>query len=199
MPAAKKRSTRDPRALSHEFLLRATVRDLDPPIWRGLLVPDHFTLLRLHRILQLAFGWRDAHAFEFRIAGTVYSEPFEDFNGEDARTATLASLPILEGTSFRYAYDFGDRWQVELQVEGRMPHAEGRDRLPFLLGGERAGPPDDCGGLPGYMELVKVLDDPEHPEHQAMRDWVGADYDPELFDVYAVGNAITLTAAWGGV
>ncbi len=199
MPAAKKRSARTPRALPHEILLRATVRDLTPEIWRGLLVPDHYTLQQLHRVLQLSFGWRDAHLYEFSIAGIKYSEPFEDSEGEDARVTPLSTLPLVDGTSFLYEYDFGDDWHVDLHVEGRMPHAEGRDRLPYLLGGERAGPPDDCGGLPGYMELVKVLGDPEHPEHESLRDWVGPDYDPELFDVYAVGNAITLSAAWGRV
>ncbi|GHO65432.1 hypothetical protein KSC_043240 [Ktedonobacter sp. SOSP1-52] len=54
---------------------------------------------------------------------------------------------------------------------------------PRCLAGERACPPEDAGGIGGYTALLKVLQNPKHPEHKRLRQWVGAPYDAELFPV----------------
>jgi hypothetical protein len=47
--------------------------------------------------------------------------------------------------------------------------------------GERACPPEDVGGPVGFAELLAALLDPGHPEHDAMRAWLGRPYHPAEF------------------
>lgn len=54
--------------------------------------------------------------------------------------------------------------------------------VPALIGGRRACPPEDCGGPWGYRELLAILADSTHPEHEARIQWLGAPFDPERFD-----------------
>ncbi|HEX2771037.1 MAG TPA: plasmid pRiA4b ORF-3 family protein, partial [Micromonosporaceae bacterium] len=67
--------------------------------------------------------------------------------------------------------------------------ADPEERYPLCLDGERACPPEDVGGAYGYRAFLAVLGDPAHPEHHAMRRWVGGTFDPESF---APGRATTL-------
>ena len=44
-----------------------------------------------------------------------------------------------------------------------------------MLDGERACPPEDCGGSFGYKECL-----------EGFAEWMDDDYDPEAFDVKAI-------------
>ena len=72
-------------------------------------------------------------------------------------------------------------------------------RLPFLLGGERASPPEDSGGPGGFEALVKGLASPRTRAGREFREWVGPDYDPSRFDAWQVGRMLTLAAAYGAI
>jgi hypothetical protein len=85
------------------------------------------------------------------------------------------------GATARYEYDFGDGWQHEVTLEAIVPAQAGR-RYPICLAGERACPPEDCGGVPGYENLLEVMRDPEHEEYESMLQWVGGRFTPERFD-----------------
>jgi len=89
-------------------------------------------------------------------------------------------------TSFVYAYDFGDDWRHKIDIEEVMP-AEPGVTYPRCIKGKRACPPEDCGGAWRYPDLIAILADPEHEEHEEMKEWVesqrgGLPFDPELFD-----------------
>ena len=60
----------------------------------------------------------------------------------------------------------------------------------MCLGGEKAGPPEDCGGLPGYAALRKTLARPDHPDHDEMLGWLGYPFDPEGFDPNLVNRLL---------
>jgi len=156
------------------------------------------TLHGLHRAIQLMMGWFDYHLYQFTIDGVRYEQPMEEAEGLDSTGVSLASLKLKKGQRFSYTYDFGDDWSHEITVEGRKHVSEGA-WLPWVVSGERAGPPEDCGGVHGYEEFLAALADPEHPEHEQYRTWVGEDYHPELFDVRAVRNAVILAGAWGAL
>jgi hypothetical protein len=58
------------------------------------------------------------------------------------------------------------------------------------MAGERASPPEDCGGIWGYEELLEALSDPDHPDHEDMLEWVGGQFAPEAFDLEGVNKEL---------
>lgn len=190
-PSPRRGRTPGPRALE----LRITLARIDPPIWRRVRVPDAYTLHQLHRVLQMVFGWQDSHLYAFRDGERRFEPPHEFAEDADAAAVRLRDLALGDGARLRYTYDFGDKWVHEIVVERVF---EEQRRLPTLLDGARAGPPEDCGGPFGYEELTKALRDARHPEHEQYREWVG-DWDSERFDVRTAGNNLMLAAAWGAI
>lgn len=180
--------------------LRITIADIEPPIWRHVRVPDTYTLHQLHRVIQLLFGWLDYHLYLFEAGDRRFEQPLEDAEYEDSTAVRLRELDLGTDARFTYTYDFGDNWVHEIIVQGAyVPTGLGGDPpLPVLNGGERPGPPEDCGGPDRYAEMLRALRDPHHPEHEDYRDWAG-DYDPERFDVRTARNNLTLAAAWGAI
>lgn len=90
----------------------------------------------------------------------------------DARTTRLAQVAGA-GSSFTYAYDFGDNWEHKVIIE-KVLDASPMPSLPACTDGRRAAPPEDCGGVWGYEELLAILADPAHPEHAARAEWASA-------------------------
>lgn len=178
--------------------LTLTIEDTEPAIRRGLWVDERTSLRDLHRVFQVALGWSDRHLYEFVIGDVRYGDPDAEVPTRDARRTRLADLDLPEGAVFHYTYDFGDDWRCAIRVGDRSVIDRDAD-LPRLAAGERAGPPEDCGGADGLAELLAALADPAHPEHDAIRDWVGADYDPARFDRRAADAFLGLAARWRGI
>jgi hypothetical protein len=146
-PPARRGRKPKPRALE----LRITLAEIEPPIWRYVRVPDTYTLHQLHRVIQFLFGWLDYHLYEFHIGEHRFEEPDEEAEGKDSTAIHLRDLALSKDARFTYTYDFGDNWVHEIVVENLYivtPLDEDDEcLLPQLYGGERAGPPEDCGGL----------------------------------------------------
>jgi hypothetical protein len=155
--------------------LTVTLRDVAPPVWRRLVVPEQMTLRDLDRLLQVAMGWQGTHLSIFELHGRSWGDVEDLDDVGDPRMVTVGSIP--DGTVFRYDYDFGDGWEHDVRVEGRRT-AE----APTCLAGARACPPEDCGGPPGYARMLEILTSPRHPEHADVRAWLGGPFDAERFD-----------------
>ncbi len=92
-------------------------------------------------------------------------------------------------SKFHYIYDFGDNWEHEIIVEKITPLDAGR-HYPCCLAGERACPPEDCGGVWGYKDLLDITSTPDHPDYEELREWLGEHFDPEAFDLEAVNRSL---------
>ncbi|MCU1689493.1 MAG: hypothetical protein JWN20_1421 [Jatrophihabitantaceae bacterium] len=160
--------------------LNVRLRDVEPPIWRRIMVPGQSTLLELHSLLQIAMGWQGGHLHQFDIGDELYGD-VSDPEAEvlDERRMTVAAAAA--SGSFVYEYDFGDGWKHDIRVESA--DAVGDAGSTRILDGARACPPEDCGGPGGYADLLEALADPDHEEHADMLAWVGGEFDPERFDV----------------
>lgn len=166
--------------------IKVTLRDLEAPVWRRLLVPATIRLDRLDRVVQAAMGWTNSHLHMFTHHTGRYGVPDWDLPLHDERAATLSDLASREGDSFSYEYDFGDGWEHDILLEKLVP-AEPGGRYPVCVAGEHACPPEDCGGTGGYAELIAILADPGNERHEDMLQWLGIenghDFDPARFDV----------------
>jgi len=163
-------------------------------IWRRIAVPSSLTLFELHVVIQGAMGWDDAHLHMFDISGKRYEIPEDDELGPepgciDERIHKLTAL-LSEGMTFSYVYDFGDDWQHVIVVE-KQESVESGWIEPHCIAGERACPPEDCGGPFGYPEFLDALSNPDHPEHDERVAWANG-FEPE---VYSVAQANSLIAA----
>jgi hypothetical protein len=180
--------------------LKITLLEVDPPVWRRLLIPSDATLGDLNLILQAAMGWTNSHLHQFTIDGMDYSDTrFEVDNAEDEFSVTLTEVAPAERLRFNLLYDFGDAWDHEISVEKILPRESGK-RYPICVAGERACPPEDCGGVWGYQYFLEAIGDPKHEEHDGMLEWVGGAFDPEAFDLAALNKRmpkdIKLFASW---
>ena len=171
--------------------LTVALRDIEPKIWRRLVVPASLTLRELHAVIQTAMGWEDYHLHKYEVDGVLFGD-VEEIQGwplgeEDSYTVGQAAAAVDE---FTYEYDFGDSWEHVIRVE-RVMASVGAD-TPRLVDGARACPPEDCGGFPGYEDLLVALADPEHEQHEELLEWVGGEYDPGAFDLAATNANLEL-------
>jgi hypothetical protein len=163
---------------------------------RRLEVESCRTLGTLHTALQIAFGWEDSHLHEFQVGARRFGRPdveegwAEPGDTENENGATLSQVMRRKGAKLVYVYDFGDSWEHEVVVEDIAP-ADPSVRYPRCLDGQRAAPPEDCGGPWGYAERLRVLSDPTDEEHAERREWLGDDFNPERFDIAAINRALT--------
>jgi len=175
-------------AFGDVFELRVALRHIRPTIWRSLRVPVELTLAQLHQIFQIAMGWQESHLHDFLVNGIRFGmvDVEDEIFSVDEDAAPVGAVASV-GSTFLYRYDFGDDWEHEVRIEGVV---EGADETILCTGGSRACPPEDCGGAPGYAQLLKVLANPKHEEYADTKRWVGRAFDPERFDVAAVNRKL---------
>lgn len=171
------------------FQLKITLRYIKPPIWRRVVVPDNLLLGDLHYVIYPAMGWGGYHMHTFRFGGgfnpveyamtQILKDCCSGVRSED--TVFLGQVIKRKGQTFSYEYDFGDSWQHEIKVEKILPFDPSM-RLPVCLDGQRACPPEDCGGVPGYYDALDALSDASTPEQRQLREWLGG-YAPEQFNL----------------
>jgi hypothetical protein len=174
------------------YQIRLDLKGIRPPIWRRLLLPSNVPLDGVHNIIQVAMGWTDSHLHSFTSGGYEFGDIRVDDYGLDLLDERLVALDeflVKVGDRLDYEYDFGDGWQHVLKLEKILPWDPDVE-YPICLTGRRACPPEDVGGIWGYMEFLEALADEGHPEHEAYIDWYGEDFDSEAFDAEATSEAL---------
>jgi hypothetical protein len=178
-----------PSAPAHTvYQFKITLLESHPPIWRRIQVKD-CTLDKLHEHIQMAMGWTNSHLHHFKIGEQFYGDPdlmqenFEDMDYEDSTTTKISDILPKTGRRFRflYEYDFGDSWNHEVHFVGAV-RADPKVKYPLCLEGERACPPEDCGGVWRYADFVEAIQNPDDEQHGELLEWVGGGFDPEEFD-----------------
>ena len=174
------------------YQFKITLKNIKPTVWRRIQVPDNYTFYDLHVAIQDAMGWSDYHLHEFRVMDPKYGEEIaigipdnEGFADEEIVPGWKKLICKYFSEKFyntcSYYYDFGDGWKHEVKLEKILPASPGF-YYPFCVDAERACPPEDCGGTPGYENFLQIINNPQHEEHQEMLDWVGGEFDPEKFN-----------------
>lgn len=190
--------TAEPRKLVYQF--RITLLQLKTPVWRRIQVPEKYNFWDLHVAIQDAMGWRHEQMHRFEIKTPERKKPWylgiPGPMGPDAKILSAWEKNIDDffreaGDSGVYIYDFGDLWHHEILCEGILIR-ENSEKYPRCLAGERACPPEDCGGVLGYEKLLQTLSDPDSKAYQAKIRWLKHlgkqyfPYKPEAFDPSSV-------------
>jgi hypothetical protein len=166
-----------------------TIADIEPAIWRRLLLPEDLNFAQLHEVIQAAFGWTDSHLHHFIVGGLVVGAPEFDEDGYNSHQTFNASevflrdllIHDLDAVKILYEYDFGDGWRHWIAFDSQLIEQPG-EIYPQIVDGRRSAPPEDVGGPPGYDSFLEAWRDPTHEEHKAMRTWAGRAFDPDAFD-----------------
>lgn len=173
------------------YRIEVRLLDAKPAPWRRFLLKKSATFENLHHAIQDACGWGNCHLYAFHEAmnGPVIAGIPDDTFGRpdpDAAKVKLAKVFSEDGPNrCFYQYDFGDGWWHAIRLVETVSLPERFERR--LEAGERAFPPEDCGGIPGYENCIAVaLDKPtdEIDEPEDLREWLG-DWHPERFDLTA--------------
>jgi len=181
------------------FRLKIVLMDCKPSVWREVEIASSTTLARLHDVLQVLMDWEDCHLWAFEAGEKRFEPPDPETNtkltaGDDPNRMTLGALLRGRGASLRYNYDFGDDWWVDIQLAA-VGDPQPNVRYPRCLAGERAGPPEDCGGPHRFEELLKARKNPKRRGAEELLEWVGPDWDPEAFDLAVVNKALSALPA----
>lgn len=170
------------------LVLYIRIENIEPPIYRRLLIRNSVTFQKLHNMIQLIFGWSDDHLFAFDFKGVEIIPPDPDIpkhdqTGLNPRTTRLAEFINEAGEMFLYTYDFGDDWVHSIQVEQILPFNPNL-KAPLCLDGKRACPPEDSHGPFYYPEILKAV----KKKKGELYDWIiwmnnGREFDPERFSI----------------
>lgn len=172
------------------YQFKITLKNINPQIWRDIQVPKNYNFWDLHVAIQDAMGWEDYHLHQFNMEDPITGNdvrvgiPDEDcFDGYEIIPGSKAKISryfLAPRDKAIYEYDFGDGWEHEIVLEKILLADEGV-KYPKCIAGERACPPEDCGGSWGYEELLDIIKDPKHYEYEEIMEWLADDFDPENF------------------
>jgi hypothetical protein len=193
----------DSRPLAFE--LRLSLFHVRPEVWRLIRVPRDIRMDRLDRVIQAAFGWTNSHMHQFHLIDAKGStkgyvgrpDPDPDAASglfgrrpptQDETKRILKNFLAKPGDRIGYEYDFGDGWLHSIELIAVHPQAT-RMTAAICLDGARACPPEDCGGPPGYEQLLETVANPKAPDHAEMKDWLG-EFDAAAFELAATNRAL---------
>ncbi len=184
------------KSIKHVYQFKISLKNIRPPIWRRIQVPEDYTFWDLHVAIQDAMGWWEAHLHAFKVMNPqkgIEEEigiPDEGFADLEHRILAgwkqkISKYFSAQNDKALYIYDFGDYWEHELKLEKIIASDKQKD-YPICVAGRRACPPEDCGGPWGYADLLEVLSDPEHDAYESVVEWAGEEFDPGHFKVSEV-------------
>ncbi len=172
------------------FQLRIQLNDVDPVVWRRLIVPGSVRMAKLSEMLLAAMGWTNSHLHAFRVGDVHYGMNFDEYpEGEIDEKQVSVLQALRDERRFVYDYDFGDGWEHDVVIEDLSWTYFGL-KFAVCIDGQNACPPEDVGGTWGYTEFLEAIADPNHEEHESYLEWVGGPFDPAGFDLASVNAAL---------
>lgn len=174
------------------LLLTVTLDGTLNRVRRTLLIPAEAHLGWLHAVLQITMGWTNSHLHQFTFRDKTFSDPTFDLHDPltlDESKARLDKMLIRPGDLIHYQYDFGDSWEhtIRLETSAALGHAT----IARCIDGAGACPPEDCGGITGYRNLLKAISKPSTKGAKEFTAWLGYNYDPSDFSPDSANTALS--------
>ncbi|MBR7837364.1 plasmid pRiA4b ORF-3 family protein, partial [Actinospica durhamensis] len=143
-----------PEAATRIYRLRIDLKGAKPPIWRRVEVPGDLTLAGLHEVIQTVFEWEGCHLHVFETALGEFGDGEAALGHRHDDEVTIDQVLQGERAKLRYVYDYGDYWEHVIRVES-VKEPDPGTIYPQCIGGRRAAPPEDCGGMVRYQESLR--------------------------------------------
>lgn len=169
---------------------KITLSDSKPTIWRRFHIENTMMFYDLHLVIQQVMGWTNTHLYQFIYDENNFIGNPELLDSDDIandKEITLSDIFDKPKLKMIYEYDFGDDWEHELVLEKIIDNNPSQ-QYPFCLEGAMNCPPEDCGGIYGFKDLMKKYKKTNHPDYPFILEWIGEDYDPNFFDVESVNE-----------
>jgi predicted transcriptional regulator len=120
---------------------------------------------------QRAEGSRDMSA---------YSQAIRNMEQLQKQAEPKHIMPIT--TELLYSYDYGDGWEVDIslvrefgnddqEVEDETAAAVIANHKPMCIAKDGLHVLDDCGNVPGYIEILRTIHEGDRDEAVEMREW----------------------------
>lgn len=186
------------------YYLRITLKDSKPLIWRDILVPSNLNLENLHYVIQAAMGWDGSHLHQFIADKVLYTDAIENNNGDqygldnngdadeydrNEKKYTVSQLLPQEHSSIIYEYDPCDSWTHQIELKKILP-VDNDVHRPRCVKGAQACPPEDCGGIWGYTDMLEAIQNDKNAEGEDVLIKSDNDFNPDYFDIEAVNKAL---------
>ena len=177
------------------YQIQISLNNYRPKIWRRLLISSDLLLSDFHKIIQTSMGWTNSHLHQFIKNRTFYSarlyddDLWDDMDNVDYKKIKISDLLKKEKEKIIYEYDFGDGWNHDIILEKILPH-DHKLNHPVCLKGKMNCPPEDCGGVWGYSDMLEILKQPDHDEYESSMEWLGGEFDPEYFNMNEVNEML---------
>ncbi len=169
------------------YQIQIALKNFKPKIWRRILIQSNMLLSDFHKVIQTSMGWTNSHLHQFIKDGTFYTVRLaeDDFWNEiknvDYSGMRIDDLLSTEKDKIIYEYDFGDGWEHDILLEKIITNANDT-YTPVCIAGKKNCPPEDCGGVWGYANMLEILDNPKHEEYESYVEWLGGEFNPDQFD-----------------
>jgi site-specific recombinase XerD len=173
------------------YIFKIWIHDIKPQIWRRFQIPAGITFRQLHDIIQIVMGWENYHLYRFSVDYHGFAD--EPMGAEDRYSDEIIDNYLSQlDTEFFYEYDFGDSWGHILKVEKIVSNVVS---MPECLAGNRACPPEDCGGPWLYAEFLQSRKKKAGRVSPKWQDHIGKYWDSEKFDLKEINEE--LNSSWG--
>ena len=179
------------------YLLKISLQEAKPQIWRRFIVPADIALDTLHRVIQIVMGWSGGCFHLFLIGKRRYTYEIDvdpDFGDIPDEKFSLENVLPRSG-KFKYLYDISGAWMHDITVENKDYTNPDCDQAIFCLEGKYACPPNDCCfGVGGYEYFCQAIADPNHEEHEDLvkcyDKYYGGTFDQEHFDIGEINQML---------
>lgn len=178
---------------SKKLNIKISLIDSNPEIYRIVEVPSDIRLESFADVINTAMGWEGYHMHLFQKGKTIYTteESDDDFLFDPVKTVNSYSLSLGEiltrkGSHIEYEYDFGDSWRHRITLESQQAYKKDETQGVFLIDGANACPPEDCGGIYGYQEMLEALKQPHSKAAKEYQEWLGKNFNAHKFNAKKV-------------
>lgn len=185
-------------ATTHSLMIRVTLKDVEPVVWRTLNVPNSKDLLALAVASFLTMGWDADAPFHFLLPnGGKVVDPRQWLELDDDQKALVAPAnasgqdlkAYFSHGSMQLVYETHVPWALELTLDA-LGTERNADEGIFVEFGAYAGPPQWCGGKEGYRFLCETLANPESPDYKAVVENLYVPFNPNFFSVHYTNDLL---------